>query len=87
MVELLEQVPVVDRLLGGAGGDAMSVRIGREVPVPELSDLSVVVATCHAAGQVLGQVAVIGPRRMEYGRVMAVLEQVVVEVGQVLSWL
>ena len=87
VVELLEQVPVVDRLLGGAGGDAMSVRIGREVPVPELSDLSVVAATCHAAGQVLGQVAVIGPRRMEYGRVMAVLEQVVVEVGQVLSWL
>lgn len=87
VVELLEQVAVVERLFGEAAEEPMTVRIGREVPVPELSDLSVVVATCQAAGQVLGQVAVIGPRRMEYGRVMAVMEQVVAELSQVLNWL
>jgi len=87
VVESLEQGAVVERLFGAVPDQGTTVRIGREVPVEELNDLSVVVATVHAGGHPLGQVAVVGPRRMPYGRVLAVMEQVVDEVSRVLSWL
>jgi heat-inducible transcriptional repressor len=85
--ELLEQPPVVERLFGETPAGGVTVRIGAELPVAELADLSVVVASCEVGRQVMGQVAVVGPRRMEYGRVVAILEQVVGELSHVLNWL
>jgi heat-inducible transcriptional repressor len=84
--ELLEQPDVVERLFEDAPPGQVTVRIGTELPIGALSDLSVVVATCEVGRHVMGQVAVVGPRRMEYGRVLAVLERVVGELSTVLNW-
>lgn len=85
----LAQDTIVNRLLteSGNSGDGVSVQIGTELPVADLSDLSVVSVNYHVAGKVVGRVAVVGPRRMDYGRVMAVLEQVAEELTHALNWL
>ena len=49
------------------------MRIGAENGDKSLADLSVVKAQFQAGGRVIGTMAVIGPMRMEYGRVIGLL--------------
>lgn len=51
----------------------VSVRIGQETG---LGDVSIVTATYSAGGRDLGKIGVIGPTRMQYDKVLSVLEQV-----------
>jgi heat-inducible transcriptional repressor len=84
---LLTEDTVIHGLLMGAESDGgMAVRIGAELPVPALQDLAVVSVSYRVGAKVVGRVAVVGPRRMEYGRVMAVLEQVSEELTHALNW-
>ena len=52
---------------------AFTVRIGPETGVPELSDCSLVTATYSLGDHTHGTIGVIGPTRMQYGRVLNVL--------------
>jgi heat-inducible transcriptional repressor len=83
---LLTEDTVIHRLLMGEDDPGLSVRIGQELPVMALRDLAVVSVSYRAGGRVVGRVAVIGPRRMDYGRVMVVLEQVSEELTRALNW-
>ncbi|MCL8206770.1 MAG: heat-inducible transcriptional repressor HrcA [Actinomycetia bacterium] len=78
---------VVRELFEGTQEDGVAVRIGRELPVPDLTDLSVVSVRYRLGGRAVGQVAVVGPRRMDYGRVMVVLEEVAEALSQALNWI
>ena len=51
----------------------VSVRIGQETG---LGDVSIVTATYSSGGRDLGKIGVIGPTRMQYDKVLSVLEQV-----------
>jgi heat-inducible transcriptional repressor len=51
----------------------VSVRIGHETG---LGDVSIVTATYSAGGKDLGKIGVIGPTRMQYDKVLSVLDQV-----------
>ena len=53
--------------------DGVSVRIGHETG---LGDVSIVTATYSARGKDLGKIGVIGPTRMQYDKVLSVLDQV-----------
>ena len=53
--------------------DGVSVRIGQETG---LGDVSIVTATYSARGKDLGKIGVIGPTRMQYDKVLSVLDQV-----------
>ncbi len=53
--------------------NGVSVRIGQE---SGLGDVSLVTATYSSGGRMLGKVGVIGPTRMQYDKVISVLEQV-----------
>ncbi len=55
-------------------GPGVQVRIGQENPVESLQDCTVVSATYMVAGVPVGSIGVIGPTRMNYTRVMRILE-------------
>lgn len=75
--QLMELTERRDLLASVLGGRAMSrgpqITIGEENPAPELSDLTVVTAT-FTIGHVEGVVGVIGPTRMPYEKVVALVD-------------
>jgi heat-inducible transcriptional repressor len=75
LLRTLEQkgrlVGLLERVIEGGG---VHVVIGRENPVSELTDLSVVATTYSAGDRVLGTVGIFGPTRMEYARTIALVD-------------
>ncbi|HYH28679.1 MAG TPA: heat-inducible transcriptional repressor HrcA [Actinomycetota bacterium] len=57
-------------------GEALTVRIGRENPLPAMREASVVLATYELEGQPVGTIAVIGPTRMQYPDAMSTVNAV-----------
>ena len=64
----------LQRVLTDASDVEMSVRIGTENDNPDMQDCSVVTVTYKAGGKNIGTMGVVGPTRMDYGKVMAVLK-------------
>lgn len=82
-MELLENEDFVVHLLEeqtnnengeGSSDERVSVRIGRENSNEKLRNYSIVTAP-YRLGDTAGTIGVIGPTRMHYGRVMALVEQ------------
>jgi heat-inducible transcriptional repressor len=74
LMELTEQRDLLAAVLHGratVGGSRIT--IGAEHGAPELSDLTIITAT-YAAGQLEGVLGVIGPTRMPYEKILAVVE-------------
>lgn len=65
-----------DKLYGLMAGGNMqiTVRIGAETDIPEMSDCSLVTATYTMGDQRVGNIGVIGPVRMKYRKVLSVLD-------------
>lgn len=73
---MLEEEPVLRELLyepAREKGRDLTVTIGQENKYTMMKDCSIIRATYHLDGQPLGSIAVLGPTRMEYGKVMALL--------------
>jgi len=60
----------------GNGENGIQVYIGNEMPVPSMRDCSVVTATYDLGDGMKGTVGIIGPRRMDYERVVDVLRHI-----------
>lgn len=74
LMELTERRELLASLLGGRSiRTGPQITIGEENRVPELADLTVVTAT-FAVGHVEGVVGVIGPTRMPYEKVVALVD-------------
>lgn len=84
----LEREGAVQELLKTAlpTTESVQVMIGQESPVEAIWDCSVVTATYQVSSQVVGQVSVIGPKRMHYAEVVATLELVSEELSRALKW-
>ena len=80
-LSVLETKDKLIRLLENQGEMAFTVRIGPETGIPELKDCSLVTATYHLGDNTHGTIGVIGPTRMQYGRVLSILNAM----GQQLS--
>src|SRR5690606_3335433 len=63
---------VVERVLGEGGGSGVRVALGEELGEPELRQLALVAAP-YGAGSAPGVLGVIGPWRMDFARVMALV--------------
>ena len=72
-LSLLETKDTILSLLEQRQSVAFTVRIGPETGVPELADCSLVTATYALDNGTHGTIGVIGPTRMQYGRVLGVL--------------
>ena len=80
-LSVLETKEKLVQLLENQGEMAFTVRIGPETGIPELRDCSLVTATYRLSDNTHGTIGVIGPTRMQYGRVLSILNAM----GQQLS--
>ncbi len=71
---LLEEEQLLKDILYAHQGEGLSVSIGRENRYHGIQDCSVITATYHLDGELLGTIAVLGPTRMEYEKTMTLLD-------------
>ncbi|MGG1877664.1 MULTISPECIES: heat-inducible transcriptional repressor HrcA [Paenibacillus] len=72
--ELLEQTPLLTKLMAPAPGEqGIQVKIGTENTHEAISNCSLITATYSIDGKALGTIGILGPTRMEYARVIGIL--------------
>lgn len=74
MLGILEEEKVLKDLLQGGEDSGLKVTIGSENKFTGIQDCSMVQATYRLNGQIVGTMAVLGPTRMEYGKVISVMD-------------
>ena len=82
---VLESKDKLRKLIGREGGMEVTIRIGAENDVPEMSDCSIVTARYRVGDQASGTLGIIGPTRMNYHRVIPVLEFMSQAMSEILS--
>jgi len=76
-VQLIEQVgPLQELLLEASRGGGVQVRIGEENSRPETRGLSIVALGIERQGEVVARFGLIGPKRMDYAKALALAEEV-----------
>lgn len=85
LLSVLEKQNALANIFNSGDPERVSIAIGRETGVPQMHDCSVVWTTFRAAGKVLGAIGVLGPRRMDYARVMSLLDYAREHVSEALS--
>lgn len=83
LLSLFEEEDLLGALLGGAAPQGIEVRIGEENKLEEFKDCSLVVTTYKLVGDTIGTIGVLGPTRMEYARVIALVEHLVVRLNNI----
>lgn len=86
VLTFLETEQAVDTLLTLRPEQGIHALIGSETDREDIRDCSVVMASYQLGNKVVGKLMVLGPKRMEYGRVYAILEAVSEELSRVLNW-
>ena len=74
LLSVLESRETLRRVLGRDGSMEVSIRIGPENGMPELNDCSIVTASYRVGDHSTGTLGIIGPTRMNYNRVISVLD-------------
>ena len=73
LLGILEEEKVVKDILSAGDNSGLKVTIGSENKFTGIKDCSMVQATYRLNGQIVGTMAVLGPTRMEYRKVIAVM--------------
>jgi heat-inducible transcriptional repressor len=76
---------LLEVLAHGLASEQVSVRIGTENLLEEMQLCSIVTAPYGAEGSVLGSLAVVGPTRMNYRRMVAAVHEVAISLGRMLN--
>ncbi len=63
-------------VVSSALGDDTNIIIGSENPMDEMNDSSMIVKTIRIAGNPVGAIGIIGPRRMDYAKVCAMVKYI-----------
>ena len=74
LLGILEEEKVLKDLLQGGEDSGLKVTIGSENKFTGIQDCSMVQAAYRLNGQIVGTMAVLGPTRMEYGKVISVMD-------------
>lgn len=74
LLGILEEEKVLKDLLQGGEDSGLKVTIGSENKFTGIQDCSMVQATYRLNGQIVGTMAVLGPTRIEYGKVISVMD-------------
>lgn len=74
LLGILEEEKVLKDLLQGGEDSGLKVTIGSENKFTGIQDCSMVQDTYRLNGQIVGTMAVLGPTRMEYGKVISVMD-------------
>jgi heat-inducible transcriptional repressor len=84
LLNIIEQEQEFYRLLK-TNRSGISVKIGTENEISALENCSLITATYSIGDKQLGTIAVLGPKRMEYSRVISLLEYFTNDLSQVLT--
>ncbi len=79
LIEILDQCMRGEMQLAvqkGAAGETLCVRIGLEDASPVMKGLALIGAVCHMEAGLAGRIAVIGPTRMHYERVISAVAHI-----------
>lgn len=74
LLDMFEQTQKLIHMLDGTSSGGVQVRIGQENQIETMHECSLVTASYTIGGIPVGSLGVLGPTRMEYGRVIRVLE-------------
>lgn len=85
LLNILEKKERVYELVRPTGTTGMQIKIGQENELLEAKDCSLITATYSIAGQHMGSVAVIGPTRMMYPRVVSLMDLVSTGLSKILT--
>ncbi len=84
-LEAMDSRDMFYRMLSKAKDMEMTISIGRENEDESLKDASVVTATYTIGGKSVGSFGIIGPTRMDYGRVVAIMHHISKALEDILS--
>lgn len=85
ILSLLERdAEMIEMMDGMAHSEAAQVAIGTENTIPDLRECSLVTATYSLGERALGEIAVIGPTRMQYSTAIAAVEAMAHQLSQAL---
>jgi heat-inducible transcriptional repressor len=85
LLTMLEEEKLLFDILHRQDANGVVVTIGQENKFSGIQDCSVIQATYRVDGQVVGKIAVLGPTRIEYGKVMSVLDFMHRHLGEILK--
>ncbi|MGB9768166.1 heat-inducible transcriptional repressor HrcA [Dictyoglomus sp.] len=75
LVDVLEEEKTLSSLLFTAFlNKGLTILIGQEINIPELSDCSVITTVYSLGDNITGSIGMIGPKRMKYERILAFVE-------------
>lgn len=72
-LEALNKQELVSQLINEMSDDGLSIKIGEETKIDELSDCSVISATYKLNGKPIGSIGLIGPTRIDYDYCVSVI--------------
>ena len=84
-LSLMETRDKLASIIAQDGSVSFTVRIGPETGVPEMADCSIVTAAYTSGSGHQGTIGVIGPTRMRYSRVLAVLSEMGRQLSEIFS--
>ncbi|HMG35962.1 MAG TPA: heat-inducible transcriptional repressor HrcA [Blastocatellia bacterium] len=81
LFRMLEQkskiVKILNECIESSNVEAVAVRIGREINESDLRNCSVIASRCfYSGGEPAGSIGVVGPTRLEYGRLIGIVEYI-----------
>lgn len=76
LIKIIEDKQKLLELINRDFSDRVKVYIGREMESPEMADCSLVVSDYRRKNKKQGKLAVLGPVRMEYNRIIPALEYI-----------
>lgn len=86
ILDLLEETPTLLKMMTSAStGSGIQVRIGTENDHEAFASCSLITATYNIDGQAVGTIGILGPTRMEYARVMLMLDVLSKDLTRLLS--
>ncbi len=87
LLSMLEEEQTVARLLGAAqGGDGIQIYIGTENEMFKHSGWSMVISPYRSSSnQIIGAIGVIGPSRLNYSRIIPLVDYTAQVIGRILS--
>ncbi|MEF2964750.1 heat-inducible transcriptional repressor HrcA [Paenibacillus sp. M1] len=75
ILDLFEETPTLMRMMAAASsGTGIQVRIGTENDHEAFANCSLITATYAIEGEAVGTIGILGPTRMEYARVIGILD-------------
>lgn len=81
----MENLENLTKIISYLNVDGIKVMIGDEIPVPELKNNSVILSPYRVSEKLKGAIGVIGPARMDYAKVISVLEYFAKQLSDVLN--